>query len=166
MTSTSFQRTLNSIFWDLECIFMRFKAGGLKLKLSKCSLGLPELTFLGHVISSHGIRPDPEKIQSIESFPIPINVECIQSIIGLVNHYRRFIPTLAKLASPLYALLKKGVLFIWTALQQDSFQSLKDHLCRSPILMYPQFGQPFLLQTDASRDTVAAILSQKIEGHE
>jgi hypothetical protein len=127
---------------------------------------MPELVYLGHVISKWGICPDPTKLQAIENFLVPVNIECLQSFIGLANHYRRFVEAFAMIALPLYHLLKKSVSWQWNMAENEAFIWLKKALCSSPILFYPRFDLPFLLQTDASMDAVGAILNQRIEGHE
>jgi hypothetical protein len=151
---------------DLQRIFSILIQAGLKLKPSKCSFGMPELVYLGHVFSKWGIRPDPEKLRAVEEFPVPVNTECLQSFIGLINHYRRFVEAFAMIALPQYQLLKKGVSWRWNVAEQGAFTRLKEALCTIPILIYPRFELSFLIQTDASRDAVGAILSQRIEGQE
>ncbi|GFV03756.1 retrovirus-related Pol polyprotein from transposon 412 [Trichonephila clavipes] len=47
---------------------------------------------------------------------------------------------------------------------EDSFLQLKEALTSSPILIYPQPDKPFILDTDASNESVGAVLSQEIEG--
>ena len=69
------------------------------------------LTFLGHVISANGIKPDPEKIKSIVELSRPTNIAGLQSFLGLVAFVRKFIPNCSKLIAPLTALLMKGVAF-------------------------------------------------------
>ncbi|KAE8661615.1 Detected protein of confused Function [Hibiscus syriacus] len=50
---------------------------------------LKEVTFLGHVISSEGIRVDPQKIKAILEWEVPKNVLEVQSFLGLAGYYRR-----------------------------------------------------------------------------
>ena len=158
--------TFDKHLTDLQRIFDRLNATGLKLKPAKCSFGMPELLYLGHIISKSGFRPDPAKIQAILAYPNPVHAECVQSFLGLVNHYRKFVPNFAQLVLPLYRLLKKGVSFRWTPVEQTTFDQLKRALTTSPVLIYSNFDSPFLLQTDASNDTVGAILSQVKDDHE
>ena len=139
---------------------------GLKLKAKKCSFGLIELVYLGHVISTVGLRLDPNKLQAIRDFPCPANLEFTQSFIGLVNHYRRFVRDFATIATLLYKLLKKDITFTWGTTKQNSFELLKVALCFALLLVYPNFVVSFLLQTDTSRDAIGAILSQIINGQE
>ena len=64
------------------------------------------------------------------------------------------------MAKSLKILTRKNQEFVWGASQQQAFQSLKDKLCTTPVLAYPNFKLPFILTTDASNIAVAAILSR------
>ena len=66
------------------------------------------LNYLGHVVTSEGVRPDPEKVKAIKNFPIPKNTTDVKSFLGLTGYYRKFIPQFSKIAKPLTELLKKG----------------------------------------------------------
>ena len=46
------------------------RAEGLYAKMSKCSFCKPSVEFLGHVVSSDGVRVDPKKIESIDQCPL------------------------------------------------------------------------------------------------
>ena len=149
---------------DLQRIISRLIQAGLKFKLSKRSFGMPELVYLGHVILRWGIRPDPEKLRTVEEFLVLVNTKCLQSFIGLINNYICFVEAFAMIALPLYQLLNKGVVWRWNVAEQGAFTQLKEVLCTSPILIYSRFELPFLVQMDASRDVVGANLNQRIEG--
>ena len=69
---------------------------------------LPELEYLGHIITSDGVKPNDNKIEAIRSFPPPKNAKEIKSFLGLIGYYRRFIKDFSKVAKPLTQLLKKG----------------------------------------------------------
>lgn len=68
--------------------------------------GVPALDFPGYRVDQHGIRPLPEKVQSITDFPPPITVRKLQEFLALVKFYRRLIPNGAKIVRPLADLLK------------------------------------------------------------
>ena len=87
--------------------------------------------------------------------------------LGLASYYRRFIADFAKVASPLHALTKKNVEFLWTPECRKAFEQLKKALVTAPVLSYPIFGpdQEFILETDASGVGLGAVLSQKQDGH-
>ena len=67
-----------------------------------------EVAFLGHIITSKGIKPNPLKIDAIQRYPIPINQKEIKAFLGLVGYYRRFIKNFAKITFPLTRCLRKG----------------------------------------------------------
>jgi hypothetical protein len=52
------------------------------------------IKYLGHLVSADGILPDPEKIKAIQHVPIPKNVATLQSFLGLIGYYRKFMPDL------------------------------------------------------------------------
>ena len=92
----------------------------LYAKPSKCQFYEKSLTFLGHIISASGIKPNPEKIKAIVELPRPTNILGLQSFLGLVAFVRKFIPNCSKLIAPLTALLKKGVKFKWNFEREEN----------------------------------------------
>ena len=78
----------------------------------------------------------------------------------MAGYYRKFIPGISSIATPLLKLTQKAASFIWTDSCEQAFQRLKQLLCSAPILAYPDFGKNFVLQTDASDNGVGAVLSQ------
>jgi hypothetical protein len=86
--------------------------------------------------------------------------------LGLASFYRRLVPKFAETVKPLTQLTRKNQEFAWGIAQQEAFEVLKLKLCTTPVLAFPNFNQPFLLMTDASKVAVAAILSQVQNGVE
>ena len=156
--SNNFEEHLN----HMQNIFDSVATAGLTIKMKKCKLGQDEVKFLGHLISHHTIKPNPEKVSAVSSYPTPRTIYELQSFLGLVGYYRRFIPKLSSIAQPLYKLLKKNAIWIWRDSQQQAFQRLKSTLTSAPILALPDFTQPFQLQTDASGTGIGAVLAQVI----
>ena len=150
----------------LREVFDRIREAGLKLKPSKFCLARDEVRFLGHVVSSQGIRPDPDKLLAIRDIPPPTNVKALRSFLGLASYYRRFVKGSANIAAPLHRLLVKEVTWSWSAGCDQAFQTLKDRLIQPPIAAYPDFSQPFRLYTDASNEGLGVILAQKQDGKE
>ena len=161
-----FSRTFEEHLSRLSLVFDRLRQANLKLKPSKCHFAQTSVTFLGFVVSSEGILPDPDKILAVKSFPVPKSVKDVRSFLGLCNYYRRFVEGFAKIASPLNRLTRKDVAFVWSPECETAFNSLKNRLCSPPILAYPDFERPFHLYTDASQSALGYILSQTIEGRE
>ena len=107
-----------------------------------------------------GIETDPKKIEAIQEDPIPLNVKEVHTFVGLALYYQRFIPHFARIAGPLHTLTKKDVAFVWTPECQSAFENLKRVLTTAPVLVFPQFHRPFLLEIDASSTGLGAVLAQ------
>ena len=155
--SETFQDHLN----HLQQVISRLRNAGLKLKPSKCYFNCQEVKYLGHVITPHGISPNPARLLAVRDYPVPMSVKEVRQFIGLASYYRHFIPGFANIAEPLHRLTRKGAVFTWTDHCEEAFQGLKDKLISAPVLCYPDFSQSFVLETDASIAGLGAILSQK-----
>ena len=99
---------------NLELVFEKLIAAGLKLKARKCSLFARQVKYLGHVISEHGIQTDPEKVETVKRWPEPVNKTQVRSFIGLSSYYRKFIANFSQIAQPLYKLTEASIPFKWT----------------------------------------------------
>ena len=86
-------------------MFSRLENHGFQLKLEKCELLLTCIEYLGHIITSDGIKPVPSKVEAIVKVPKPVNVQELRSFLGLINYYGKFIPNLSTLLHPLNALV-------------------------------------------------------------
>jgi hypothetical protein len=75
---------------------------------SKCEFWIDEVQFLGHVISPEGIAVDPSKVRDVLDSKPPMFMHLVQSFLGLVGYYRRFIPNFSKIVKAITELLKKG----------------------------------------------------------
>ena len=155
-----FGRTFEEYLQRLRTVLSWLRDANLKLNPKKCQFFQQSVSFLGHVISRHGVSTDPTKIENIEKWPTPINVQKLQSFLGLASYYRRFVKGFEEIATPLHRLLQKGT-FIWSEDCDLAFNSLKQNLMSAPVLGYPQTGSTFYLDTDASKNGIGAVLSQK-----
>lgn len=152
--------TFNEHLKILGLVFDRLKDAGLLVKPEKCHFCKPELKYLGHVVDSKGLRPDPEKVQAIVNILPPTNLTEIRRFIATASWYRRFIPSFSSILSPLSHLTRKNVKFNWTPECQSSFNTLKEALITAPVLTCPDFDKTFVLQTDASHYGLGAVLTQ------
>ena len=94
-------------------------------KITKCEFFKNSVKYLGHIISSKGIGTDPKKIESIQTWPQPINIKQLQSFLGLCNYYRCFILDYSKIAAPLTDLTHKDTPYTWTPLCTKVMEELK-----------------------------------------
>ncbi len=146
---------------NLTKVLQRLKDVNLKLNPSKCNFLRKEILYLGHIIASERVSPDPEKTKVIQNYPIPKDANETKRFVAFANYYRKYIPNFANIAAPLNNLSRKNVNFNWTTECQNSFIQLKDALIHPPILQYPDFSpdNEFILRTDASGYAVGAVLS-------
>ena len=109
----------------------------VQIKASKCVWGQTELPYLGHVIGRDGVKPDPNKVQSVIEWPTPTCLREAQQFLGLTNFFIKFIQGYANLTRPLTNWGKKDVQFVWTAECQASVDGLKRALTSAPVLALP-----------------------------
>ena len=148
----------------LSTVFQRLCSAGLKLKPSKCRLFQRKVSFLGHVLSRNGIEPDPEKVDTIVSWPVPRSLSEVRSFVGLASYYRSFIKDFSRIAAPLHELSKKVERFLWNKQRQQAFELLKSPLTSAPVLVAPNSEGVYVLDVDASDASVGAIVHQQQEG--
>lgn len=171
-----FSSTIQEHLERLETVFSKLRHHGLKIEPAKCQLFQDQVTYLGHVVSADGVATDPEKTKAVKEWPVPVTVRDVRSFLGFASYYRRFVPKFAQVAGPLHKVVaelgsggsnkstKKQVKELWTDECQQSFNKLKSLLTSAPILAYPDYNKPFILETDASNDGLGAVLSQEQDG--
>ena len=141
-------------------VFQRIRGANLKLQPAKCSLCPEEVKFLGHIISREGVATDPAKTEKVAMWSTPTNRKEVQRFLGLASYYRRFVKDFVSVAKPLHQLIEKNREFIWTDQCQEAFEQLRQKLVSAPVLSFPDFSKPFVLETDASDTGIGSVLSQ------
>ena len=122
---------------------------------------------MGHIVSKDGIETDPKKITAIKEWPIPKTATEVQSFLGFMNYYCKFLPKYAQIARPINQLVSgenaniKKTLVKWAAECQPVFEQLKQLCSQTPALAYAIYKKPFKLHTDASENRLGAVLYQK-----
>ena len=155
-----FSRTLEDHMRHLSAVIHRLQEVGLKLKPKKCYFIRQSVEYLGHLITTHRLQPNPKLVQAVQEFPVCQNLKNLYQFLGLSSYYSRFIPGYAKIAQPLHKLTRKDTEFHWTSECQDAFEELKQKLTTAPVLAYPSFDKDFILETDASIQGIGAVLSK------
>ena len=93
--------------------------------------------------------------------PQPTNVRQLQSFLGAVNYYSKFIPNMADIAKHLYKLTEKNGIWEWKNECDNSFRVLKQRLSESPVLSLYGTDLPLKVNCDASKYGLGAVLSHK-----
>lgn len=121
---------------NLEMVFDILYKAGLRVKLSKCEFFKKVLCYLGHKISAEGLSKCDDKIKAIVEAPAPTNITQVKSFAGLVNYYSKFVPNISIIMRPIYDLLTKGKVFVWSQKCQDSFDKIKQLIVSDKILIH------------------------------
>jgi hypothetical protein len=132
----------------------------LFLKAEKSLFEQNTVEYLGLILSPGQVAMDPIKVAGVRDWPSPTNVKEVQSFLGFVNFYRRFIQDFSTLARPLHDLTRKDEPWKWVETQQAAFENLKKAITSTPILVHPDPDRPFRLEADSSDFATGAVLSQ------
>tara|TARA_B100000989_G_scaffold293217_1_gene270252 strand:- start:477 stop:1313 length:837 start_codon:yes stop_codon:yes gene_type:complete len=106
-----FSATFDGHLATLRTVFKRLRDVNLQLRRDKCFFLRDELDYLGHLVSKHGVQPNPDKVNAIAKMPAPKDVRELRTFLGMAGFYRRFVAKFAEIGAPLYALLRDGVEF-------------------------------------------------------
>ncbi|WVZ25959.1 hypothetical protein V8G54_004503 [Vigna mungo] len=173
-TPTTFQSLMNHIFqsvlrkyvlvlfddilvyspsWEthlthLELVLQTLQEHLLYARLCKCSFGLLEVDYLGHVFSGSNVAMDMSKVQTVLDWPHPENIKQLWGFLGLTGYYRRFIKSYATVATSLTDLLKKQV-FSWNPAAENAFQLLKQAITTAPGLGFSKKIAPRMQKQSA-----------------
>nr|VZI36318.1 unnamed protein product [Spirometra erinaceieuropaei] len=149
----------------LRQLFERLDSFGVVINAVKCQFGVPSPIFLGHEVHLDGIKPVPEKVSAISTFPVPTTINQLRRFLGMVNYYHRFLPHGATILQPLNSLLthsKKTLVMTEEAVR--SFNDVKAALADATLLVHPHSDAQLTLMTDASSTAVGASLQQTVRG--
>lgn len=143
-------------------IACRLNKANLSINLEKSKFGVSEIPFLGYLLSTGGLRPNPDKVRPIVEYERPNTVTKLRRFLGMANYYRRFISDFSGVTASLTDLLQtKSKLIKWNEAAEKAFCEIKERLITAPILGSPDFERQFVIQTDASDVAVAGVLTQQ-----
>ncbi|MBW0549774.1 hypothetical protein O181_089489 [Austropuccinia psidii MF-1] len=146
--------------YRLSRIFNKIRSVNMKISLKKCHFGFKELKALGHVVSGLALGIDKNKASVVLLKPMSQNKKKIQSFLEFSGYYRKNIKDFTSIARPLYTLCDKDTVFEMTVDRVKAFESLREALTTSPLLLMPDFKLPFKLYIDAAGDGLGVSLHQ------
>jgi len=156
-----FSSSLQEHVQHVRRVLQRLLENGLFVKAEKCVFHAQSVPFLGYIVSSEGVRMDPDKVKAVVDWPIPDSRKALQRFLGFANFYRRFIRNFSQLAAPLTALTSTATAFRWSNTAEAAFSNLKSRFVSAPILVAPDPSRQFVVEVDASEVGVGAVLSQR-----
>ena len=144
----------------LHKLMERCRERNVKLNKDKMKLRLEQVPYIGHLLTSQGLKPDPDKVKAILEMPKPVDVAAVRRFIGFVNYLSKFLPRLSEVCEPLRRLTMKDVEWHWTHDQEEAFNRLKQLVTEAPVLKYFEPSQELTLQSDACDTGLGAVLTQ------
>lgn len=146
----------------LKELLQRCRERGIKLNKNKLRLRLPEVRYMGFLISDKGLRCDPDKVEAISNLPRPTDKQGVQRLLGMTNFLQKFAPCLSTVVAPLRELLQKDNEFVWEEqIHGKCLNTIKQILCDAPVLRFFDVRAETHLQCDASEKGLGACLMQE-----
>src|SRR5260221_10826399 len=147
--------------WQIICqVLSTLWEWRLFLKPEKCKFEQKEVEYLRLVILKDHVTMDLTKVHGVTEWPTPMKVKEVQSFLGFVNFYQKFIHDFSDIACPLYTLTHKTQQWVWGSPEQEAFNALKKAITSTSILTFPSQSGRFCLKCDASNFATGAVLSQ------
>ena len=143
----------------LDC----FNNHGVFLNLNKYLFHQQEMNFLGVDVLDKGFEMEKPKVEAIEEWKPPKNVQGVREFVGFCNFYCHFIKLFSEIAHPLHNLTKVGQLWTWGEKEQHAFDMLKQIVTEALVLIHTDPDKKFQMETDASSYAYGTVLSQKAE---
>jgi hypothetical protein len=140
-----FGKSFDDCLNNLGAALKRCVETNLVLNWEKCNFMVTEGIVLGHKISKKGIEVDQAKIEVISKLPPPVNVKGVRSFLRHAGFYMRFIIDFSKISKPLCNLLLKDGTFTFTEECLKSFDTLKEKLVTTPVIVAPYWNLHFEL---------------------
>ncbi|KAI0978916.1 hypothetical protein GJ496_002627 [Pomphorhynchus laevis] len=131
------------------------KKYNIKLNEQKSVYRQTSLNYLGYLIDSGRIQPDPQRTEPLRNFSAPENPAAMKRALGLLSYYSQWIPNYSAKIRPLLSVAS----FPMNYTQLKTFDELKDEICKASLTTIDE-ELPYCVETNASSNTVAAILSQ------
>ena len=147
---------------DVSEVLSRLKNKGMQLNQRKSFWAVPQVEYLGFMITRTGIKPQEKKVQEILNIEPPKTHKQLRGFLGMVNFYKNLWPRRSVILQPLTALTgkSKNTTLLWTEECQAAFEEIKTLMAQDTLLAYPKYGEPFDVHTDASNLQIGGVVSQ------
>ena len=138
-----FTKTLSEHWNIVRRVLEHLREHKLYLKLEKCKFERRRIEYLGVIVLEGQVEMDPVKVSGVAEWPTPQNKKEVQSFVGFVNFYQRFIKDFSHHARALFDLTKKDIRWKWEEPEQAAFNKLKELITSAPVLIFPDNSCPF-----------------------
>jgi hypothetical protein len=151
----------------VRIVIERLRKHKLYIKLNKCFFDVEEVEFLGFIVGSIRVKPDPDRILTIKKWSELKSFHKVQVFLGFTNFYKRFIHRYSYEAIGLTNLLvgienrRKTGPFTFTLKAKASFEKLKKAFTTALFLIYFDLNKPIRVETDTSTYAITRTVSQQ-----
>ncbi|UYV82717.1 K02A2.6-like, partial [Cordylochernes scorpioides] len=145
----------------LEQVLKIARENGLKFDKTKTQLMQPSVRYLGHIVSTEGIRPLESKVKSILDMLRPQDKKALQRFLGMVTYLAKFLPNLSDKTANMRLLLRKNEPWVWNDLRERDYRDLKLQLTSAPCLRHFDPKLDIEISTGASSNGLGAVLQQQ-----
>ncbi|KAE8965393.1 hypothetical protein PR001_g28749 [Phytophthora rubi] len=150
---------------DLDALLYRLRYWNISVSLPKSEFGKRTIPYLSHEIGAEGIRATPKIVKGIQDLPFPKTLKGVQSFLGSLNYYHKFIEDFPVVAAVLYELTDDQVRAGRDLLRaKEAFAILKQKIVSTPMLRHPDRSKPFIIIPHANQWAACAVLGQEHDG--
>ena len=132
----------------------------LKSNPKKFQFKVKQVAWMGHLLSSTGITPHPDRVQAIKDMTPPQDVKGVQRFLGMCNYLSRFSPNLAEIVKLLTELTYGNAMWSWPSQHNKAFKTAKSLIVNATTLKFFDVKKPCVLQVDASDTGLGGALLQ------
>lgn len=150
---------------DLNTLLFRLRYWNVSVSLPKSEFGKRVIPYLSHEISADGIRATPKIAKGVQDLPFPSTLKGVQSLLGSLNYYHKFIEDFPVIAAFLYELTDEQVRAgrdLFRA--KERFEILKKKIVSTPLLRHPGRTRPCVIIPHANQWAACAVLGQEYDG--
>ncbi|GKD21261.1 reverse transcriptase domain-containing protein, partial [Tanacetum coccineum] len=159
-------RTEDEIVRDIEETFQTLRKINMKLNPKKCTFGIEEGMFLGHKVSTRGLKVCPDKVDAVLSLSSPKCLKDVQKLNGKLASLNWFLAKSTKKSLPFFKTLKKCTKksdFYWTVEAEEAFKQMKWSITELTMLVAPMEKEELIVYLAAAKETVSTVLMTERE---
>ena len=148
---TTEEEVVRSLTWNERAFLEKCREWQLKLNRSKVKHQPTSVRFMGHLLTSEGLKADPDKVRAILDMPEPEHLTALKRFMGMVTYLLKFMPHLSNMTTPLRRLEDRNTEFQWASQHTTAMNTVKKFLVEAPVLRYYNVRKPVTVQCDASQ---------------
>lgn len=145
---------------NVHCFLKRCAKKGIVLNPDKFEHAVNCVPFMGHLLTSEGLKADSGKVSAILDMPMPADVAAVRRFTGTVTYLAKFLPRLSDVIKPLTALTCANAVWSWGPEQETAVDKVKYLISNAPLLRHYDPDEDLVVQCDASQTGLGACLMQ------